>query len=249
MIIATALLLTSLSGPLPQGQNPATSAGGAEPQKAATSAHEKSDVSNPPTVTTPPRDASSPDGRRRIEFRFGGWDDGQDAGPRYWHHRQWTGYGAIGFEYLSFVRNDLGVGVGLTSLVRPDECRGCSGSDAAQSVTSIPLIVRWYPARRLVRARTVEPYVAAGIGPVFGVDIVRSVGGDGARVQDVEHPRTEARFGGRVGGGMDVRLGRAFTIGVGGAWNWDTGFSHDFWLGPRPKHGEFTMSFGWNFGK
>ena len=57
--------------------------------------------------------------RHRIEVRFGGW-----GGGWYDHHDDWhysdSAQGAFGLEYLNFVRNDLGVGIGdLLARQRP----------------------------------------------------------------------------------------------------------------------------------
>ena len=103
----------------------------------------------------------------------------------------------------------------------------------------------------MTRTRSVEPYVTAGIGPVFGVDSVYT---DDHDAHDWDHDefgsaRVGTTIGGRLGGGVDFRLGLVFTLGVAGAWNWDAGFSDDVWRGPRPGGGEFTVVLGWNFGR
>jgi hypothetical protein len=188
------------------------------------------------------------DARHRIEVRFGGWGDGWYGHA---HDDSWgSGQGAFGFEYLTFVRNDLAVGIAVTGLAR-----GCGSSDghgwdetgSGQALTSIPVTVRWYPVRRATRMRSVEPYVTGGIGPVFAADAVFSHDHDDWG-GDVSAAHLGTTIGGRLGGGVDFRLGSTFTLGVAGAWNWD-GFSHSMWAGPRPGGGEFTMTLGWNFGR
>jgi hypothetical protein len=253
MLIETALILTLVSGPTSQAPRPAATpvADDGQPSSAATVVPADIDRSAVPHDNEPRLVAvGSPDGRRRIEFRLGGWADGSYAGHGSSATLSGSGNGAFGFEYLSFVRNDLAIGIGLTSLVRGDACGGCVDLRSARAVTSIPFIVRWYPARRLTQARSVEPYATAGIGPVFGVDTVSSFDDEGEwghSWHDSTHVGTT--FGGRIGGGLDFSLGRTFTIGLGGAWNWDSGFSDDLWRAPRPNGGEFTVSFGWNFGR
>jgi hypothetical protein len=192
------------------------------------------------------------DARHRIEVRFGGWGDG-------WYNEhgdswQYSGsaQGAFGLEYLNFIRNDLGVGLAVTSLARAHGGgHGWDEGGAGEATCSIPVVVRWYPIRRLTRMRSVEPYVTGGIGPVFGVDTVYATDDDPRhREHDyVSSGRVGTAFGGRIGGGVDFRLGSTFTVGVGGAWNWDTGFHDDLWTGARPGGGEFTVSLGWNFGR
>lgn len=203
--------------------------------------------------TLAPDRGRSLDARHRVEVRLGGWGDGWYEG----HGRRWdyegTGRGAFGLEYLRFIRNDLGIGVGMSGLVRAEDCHNCFDRDAAQVVTSIPVVVRWYPARRLTRSRAVEPYVTGGVGPVFGVDTIytRDDEDDDRHWHHDGYHSTHVgtAFGGRVGGGVDFRLGRLFSLGVGGAYNWDSGFSEDLWRAPRPTGGEFTVSFGFNFGR
>ena len=151
---------------------------------------------------------------------------------------------------LNFIRNDIGIGFGVTSLVRADSCHACFDPGTTQALTSILVTARWYPVRRLTPSRSVEPYVTAGVGPVFGVDTAYALDHDGRWHHDgYASTHVGTTFGGRVGGGVDFRLGRTFTMGLGGAWNWDAGFSGDLWRAPRPNGGEFTVSFGWNFGK
>jgi len=197
----------------------------------------------------PPR---SPDGRHRIEVRFGGWGDGW-----YHEHGDYWGYSgsaqaAFGLEYLNFIRNDIGIGLAITTLASTHgDWHGWEDQGAGRAWCSIPVVARWYPMRRLTRVRSVEPYLTGGIGPVFAVDAVDTSDGDW---HDWDHDyassgRVGTAFGGRIGGGVDFRLGHVFTIGVGGAWNWDTGFSDEMWRGTRPSGGEFTLALGWNFGR
>jgi hypothetical protein len=203
-----------------------------------------------PGPATSSRQDGPRDGRHRIEVRFGGWADGSyDSHGASWNY-EGSAHGAFGLEYLGFIRNDIGIGVALTSLVRADGSGDWDEVCAARSVTGIPLVVRWYPVRRFTAFRSVEPYVTAGAGPVFGVDTTATFDHERHGYYDSHaSTRVGTTFGGRVGGGVDFRLGQTFTMGMAGAWNWDAGFSDDLWRAPRPNGGEFTVSFGWNFGK
>jgi hypothetical protein len=199
----------------------------------------------------PPRHLHALDPRHRIEARFGGWGSGRYDDGDDWHYAG-SAQGALGVEYLSFVRNDLGIGVGLSSLVRVQgDWDGLVDAGTVRVTTSVPVIVRWYPARRVTRTRSVEPYVTAGIGAVFGVDsvYVDDHGPHDWHYDDIGSARVGTTIGGRLGGGVDFRLGSVFTLGAAGAWNWDAGFSDDLWTGPRPGGGEFTVVLGWNFGR
>jgi hypothetical protein len=210
-----------------------------------------------------PSPAPALDARHRIEIRFGGWANGRYDYPDDWH-TSGSAQGAFGLEYLSFVRNDLGIGIAVTTLGRAQgDWDGWPDAGSAQFVTGIPVVVRWYPIRRLTRTRSVEPYVTAGIGPVFGVDTAYVDGHgthDGHWTNDwpwtsdwhngnLASTRVATTVGGRVGGGVDFRLGSAFTLGVSGAWNWDAGLPDDLWRGAGPNGGEFTVVMGWNFGR
>jgi hypothetical protein len=190
------------------------------------------------------------DPRHRFEMRFGGWGDGWY--DEYGHSSYGgSGYGAFGLEYLSFVTNDLGIGVGLTSLMRATgDFDGWGDAGTAQVTTSIPIVARWYPARRLTRQRSIEPYLTAGIGPVFGVDAIYSDNDPHHWSHDEwESTHVGTTIGGRVGAGVDFRIGHVFTLGLSGAWNWDAGFSHDAWQASRPGGGEFNVVLGWQFGR
>lgn len=203
-----------------------------------------------PAPGTPARPV---DRRHRIEVRFGGWTDGWYGYETGWDGRDWgtTGdaQGAFGLEYLSFLRNDFAVGLGISGLANANERWGVwNRTEQAQATIAIPIVARWYPARRLTQVRTLEPYVTAGIGPVFGVD--SRVGGIDVDDRDwrrhgVTSTRVATGAGGRVGGGVDLRLGSKFTMGLAGAWNWDTGLPDDLWRGARPNGGEFTAVLGW----
>lgn len=238
MIIATSALLLTLAS------NPAIPP---EDQGAPRPTETRADAPEP---TPAPHDVRPLDGRHRLEMRFGGWADGLYGG----HDEHWdfSGHvhGVFGFEYLNFITNDIGIGVGFTSLVRADGCHECHGVGTAQALTMIPVAARWYPARRLTPFRSVEPYVTVGVGPVFATDSTYAFDHD-VECQHDEYSSTRigTRLGGRVGGGVDFRLGHTFTLGVAGAWNWNTGFSSELWSGSRPGRGEFTVSLGWNFGR
>ncbi len=207
----------------------------------------------PPAAPAPPRPAppyrAEPlDARHRVEMRIGAWGDGWFDHDQDWHSSG-TVHGALAVEYLNFVTSDVGIGIGVSSLVR------AHGHDwdwtdrgAAQVTTTIPVSARWYPIRRLTRSRSVEPYVTGGVGVVFGVDTVYTDIHDDWH-GDVDRTHVGTAFGGRLGGGMDIRLGSIFTLGVAGAWNWDTGFPSDMWSDGRPSGGEFTLVLGWNFGR
>jgi hypothetical protein len=260
MTIATALLFTTIAVGTPQAsQNIPTSTGDATASSnmlarrdaSAETPDGSADSARPFVARQAPDREPSIDGRHRLEVRFGGWGDGWYEGRRDdWNYTGST-RGAFGVEYLSFIRNDIGIGVGVSGLVRADACAGCSSDqESARAVISMPVSIRWYPVRRLTRSRMVEPYVTAGIGPVFGVDTIYTHDDDCHWDRDgYASTRVGTTFGGRAGAGLDFRIGHVFSLGVAGAWNWDAGFANDQWRAPRPKGGEFTVAFGWTFGR
>jgi hypothetical protein len=120
-------------------------------------------------LPAPPHPAYAIDRRHRIEIRFGGWADDWYDSEEDWHTSGST-QGAFGFEYLNFVRQDLGIGVGVNGLVRASgDWERSDDEGEAHVISSIPVVIRWYPIRRATRVRSVEPYVTAGVGPVFDV--------------------------------------------------------------------------------
>ena len=215
-----------------------------------------------------PPAARALDARHRIEVRFGGWADGW-AGDYDDCCYSGSAHGAFGVEYLHFLRNDLGVGVAVTGYGAANGWSyALDGEGTAQALVSVPVVVRWYPVRRLTQVRAVEPYVTAGIGPAFGVNSAWvDYGHPHGRTdwQDwrnwpnwddwddwdhgVSSTRVSTALGGRIGGGVDFRLGSVFTLGLSGAWNWSTGFADDLWFRPDPSGGEFTVTMGWQFGR
>lgn len=156
MMITTALLATALCVGVDQGPTqttapvPATKAGSPQATAAPPVA------GDPSLQTVAPAPAPALDARHRIEVRFGGWANG---GHNYYDdwHASGSAQGAFGFEYLSFVRHDLGIGIAVTSLGRAQDWDGGPDTGSAQIVSGIPVVVRWYPVRRLTRTRSVEP--------------------------------------------------------------------------------------------
>ncbi len=249
MTLTAAVLMTTLAAAA-QGQAIATTSDRSQGTEARATVSSSADTIRQPAPAQP---APVVDRRHRIEVRFGGWTDGWYGYETGWDGHDWgtTGeaQGAFGLEYLSFIRNDFAVGLGVSGLANADgRWGGWNQTEQTQATVAIPVVIRWYPVRRVTQVRSVEPYVTAGVGPVFGVD-TRVTGLDFDEWDWPRHGNASTRVatgaGGRVGGGLDLRVGSRFTMGIAGAWNWDAGLPDDLWRGARPNGGEFTAVLGW----
>jgi hypothetical protein len=244
MTLTTAILLTTLSAAATQS----APAAGTAPAARTTTSVER--IRTTPGGAPP---AAPRDPHHRIEVRFGGWTDGWYGYDDRWDDDlgDWrssgTAQGTFGLEYLSFIRQDFGIGLGLSGLGNATgDWAGWHRSGEVRATVSVPVVARWYPVRRLTPVRALEPYVTAGIGPVFGVDTrgISEIDTRRWRTRDTASTRVATGVGGRVGGGVDLRIGSVFTLGVAGAWNWDAGLPGDHWRGSRPNGGEFAVTMG-----
>ena len=186
----------------------------------------------------------SVNGRNRLSVRWGMWrasgsgsqiTTGIDSGDVFG-----------GIEYTRYVREDLSVTFG------PQFVDGVVGStvgpqgvfSGTSSVTAVPLTVRWNPWRASAY-EAAKPFVAVGIGAVFG-ESTGSFVGSGIVQNGIQ---SEATVGGHIGGGIDFHIARCFSIGVNAGYNWMVDFSKP--IGGRDNYSgpEVGMSLGWLFGK
>ena len=152
-------------------------------------------------------------GRHRLELRLGYWDTGHWVQEtRVNHYAEVTTrvedfLGA--FSYAYWVHDKLATDVTATGLVvEATSSEGVAGTyENAVVVTSLLFGVRFYPVSSTVTP--LRPYVAVGIGPYLGIQSEREVGFD-----VVENVKTLGSFGGYVGGGIDIQMGRHFMAGV-----------------------------------
>jgi len=156
--------------------------------------------------------------RHRLELRFGYWESGQQRqAPRPDDYvvemtRVEDVVGA--FSYAYWVHDQLATDVTLTALVVEvvsiDEFPG--GSESAVVLTSAMFGLRLYP---ISSARTpLRPYVSAGIGPYMGIQSHRDL-----NFHAVEQVKTLGSFGGYVGGGVDIQMGRHLMAGIHAGYN------------------------------
>jgi hypothetical protein len=211
----------------------------------------------PPASEASSRKGPAGDAVHRIEGRFAAYPTpsfSREALPLDLYTR--SSKLGVAFEYVHFLARDVALGFSAFSLVRSEAAWTDSDhnnfadedkdhTNISKSTTYLFGVVRWNFARRLTESRTVEPYVTGGVGPVirWNQRIVENSGQE--RVH--EWQRTTG-FGGRAGAGVDVHLGRIFTLGVVGAWNWSTSPNEDVGYGSGDRGGEVGATMGFNWG-
>jgi len=182
-------------------------------------------------------------GRNRIALRWGMWNTPGS--------RVTVGVGMSdlfgGIEYARYVREDLSIAitfVGLAGIVGTESTNEGLFAGTAD-IGSVQVLSRWNPFAKGREAESIKPYVAVGLGPVFGSS-VGTFSGSGTRLAGVNE---QATVGGHVGGGVDFHLARWFSVGVNGGYNWMADFSTP--VGARSNYSgpEFGMTFGFLFGK
>jgi hypothetical protein len=153
---------------------------------------------------------------------------------------------ATGLVYTRFLRESLALTFGARVLTSTSSIVSPSGSFSGDlAVVSLPLGVRWNPMTGALHTRAVRPYLAVGLGPVIGGSSGASVSSGGAFAGS----RTRASVGGTIGAGVDFHLGRHWSVGVGGGYQWMADFSEP--VGARDNYSGFQLgvNIGWLFGK
>jgi hypothetical protein len=185
-------------------------------------------------------------GRNRLELHIGSWHvPGASTTPSVAAGADSFDI-ATGLQYSRFLREDLALTFGARVMASATDTVSSSGAfSGSVSVVSLPLGVRWNPMKGELHARTVKPYLAVGLGPVIGASSGAGTSVDGA----FAGARTRASVGGTVGAGVDFHLGRHFTLGVEGGYQWMADFSDP--IGARDNYSgfQFGVNIGWLFGK
>jgi hypothetical protein len=156
-----------------------------------------------------------------------------------------------GLQYTRFLREDLAATLSFDILAaRADLVTfdGFSASGTSQQrslIISMPLGLRWDPQRGDLRTRPVKPYLSAGLGPVIGLH----AGGSVDESTAFAGTRAAMAVGGFVGGGVDVLLGRRWSLGVSAGYRWMTDFSQT--IGTRKNYSgiDAGIGIGWMWGK
>jgi hypothetical protein len=193
----------------------------------------------------PPPPRLGVNGRNRLSVRWGMW-------------RSSTSGGAVttvgldggdtfgGLEYTRYLREDLSISIGNQRLGGvTGESVGPDGAfSGIADVRAVPLILRWNP-RQGGAYQPVKPFLAVGVGPVFGSSTGTFSGG-GTVFTGV---RSHATAGGHVGAGLDVHIARPFAVGVNGGYNWMLDFAQPVGARSNYSGAELGVSIGWLFGR
>lgn len=184
------------------------------------------------------------DGRNRLSVRLGMWRASASRTTVTTGVNVTNLFG--GLEYTRYVREDLSMAVGAQGL---GSSAGASvGPEGVFSgvanVIAVPVILRWKPLRADI-SQAIKPFVAAGLGPVFG----SSNGSFAGRATSITGVRVQATTGGHVGAGVDFHVARSFAIGVNGGYNWMLDFGHPVGVRDNYSGPEIGLSLGWLFGR
>lgn len=185
-------------------------------------------------------------GRNRVALRLGTAARGSDDGGSSVTAGADTGGMIAGVQYTRYVRENLAVTFGLEMIASVTGSRIGGGTvfSGAASVIAVPLGVRWNPSRGVLWRQSLKPFIGASVGPVIG-------GSTGATVTTTRvdsGASTHTTIGGVVGGGVDVHLGRSWSLGVDGGYQWMSKFPEPVG-GRREYRGlQLGVGIGWVFG-
>ncbi len=187
------------------------------------------------------------EGRNRLEMRWGMWRTGS-SDPS-------GGFVAgvdirnlfNGVQYTRFLREDLALTLAFQTVSAENGVTiGSEGVFAGTAtIMASPVGLRWNPLRGDHRRQSVKPYLAGGVGPVFG----GSAGSFTGELNRFAGSSLQATVGGHIGGGVDFHLARAFSIGVNSGYNWMVDFDRPVGSSTNYSGPEFGVSLGWLFGK
>lgn len=187
------------------------------------------------------------EGRHRIEFRAGYWDSGQrqtlsrvvSTGDA---TRVEDLLGALSYSY--WVRDQLATDVTLRGLVvEATSIESAAGiSESAVVVASAMFGLRLYPISSNISP--LRPYLSAAMGPYIGVESQKETDG-----RIVEHVKTLGIFGGYLGGGLDIQMGRHLMAGVQVGYNLMADFPESIGLKRNYSGAEITAGISLLLGK
>ncbi|MDH3216239.1 MAG: porin family protein [Candidatus Krumholzibacteria bacterium] len=146
--------------------------------------------------------------------------------------------------YAYHVENDVAVGLSLGGLSF-EATTSVSGSGVlteSASVVHLLFGVKYQPSR-FALGDAARPYVSASVGPYFGSASNVRVG-----TTISTQSLSETALGSRLGIGVDILLGRLFTLGVGFGYHVVSDFDSRIGSEKNYSSPEFGISFGIAFG-
>jgi len=171
---------------------------------------------NGSAASVPPDDPKSFDTyslakRHRLEFRVGYWGSGQmqsttSANPVLVNSSVEDIMGA--FSYAYWAQENLATDITFRGLVALSSSTAgyATVSDRTVVISSALFGIRYYP---IATPRTpLRPYFAVSAGPYIGVESTKEVG-----FGVTTNTTTLGTFGGYLGGGLDLQMGRHFMVG------------------------------------
>ncbi len=190
-----------------------------------------------------PADPPSLRGKHGIELGLGfltgiSSDNQVSVGGMEWTSEFSGVFGSIAYSY--WIADEWAVNLSL-GVASSEASTSVSGTGTSmESATVIPLLfgVKYKPIELAV-GDAVRPYVYASIGPYFGfASDVRT--GASAGLESY----SETALGSRAGLGMDLSLGRRFTLGFAAGYRLVSDFGRR--IGSEKNHSspEFALSFG-----
>lgn len=187
-------------------------------------------------------------GRSRLELRLGQWS--RQLGKETELQRGLVSVAAggdvlIGFTYSRWLREDLAATFSFTALGGEvnTEVGGAGVSTRSVGLVSFLAGVRRYLPASTLRT-SFRPFLEGGFGTFIGGE-----SGTGTDFGVDVKAHSMAAFGGQIGGGADLLVGRRFMIGARGGFNLMTDFSEP--LAGRKNYSGFELSIGlsWLFGR
>jgi hypothetical protein len=187
-------------------------------------------------------------GRHRIDLHLGYWGTQPDnfvdgSGLINTTVGTWDVLGGLG--YSRWLREDLSLGVNIMGLGgEASTSIGTGVSTQSFSLASILIHAKKYLPESTLRSN-IRPFLTMGAGVFIGTIAETSIG----PTIDVNVGETMGAFGGQIGGGVDLPMGRFFIMGSKVAYNIVSDFDKP--VGDRDNFSgfEFTMSLGLMLGK
>jgi hypothetical protein len=143
-----------------------------------------------------------------------------------------------GFQYCRFLGESIAITLETSVLrVEAGSTTGTQGvSTSSSAVTAVFLGLQWNPMPGDLSTRALRPFLAPGMGPVFGSSSGTFVAGDEVRAG----AESQVPVGGHTGAGVEALLNRRWTLGLAAGYNWVDDFAKP--VGGRTDYSGFTVT-------